>query len=323
VGGGAGKSSGGSGKGTSGSSGKNGTGATDGGTSLGNELNPDAFFANDPPPMTCDGGPSGTVKPGGTIDCPDDKNREGCVCMTPGMTAPCWPGLRKNRGRGQCKDGVTTCVGAGEIGGHWGECKGFVLPDPNATSGPASCQCFSAGQWKLDNLSPCFIGGSNGSYLGAVSTIAGKCPDNLSDPPVAPAQPFTTDSLKVDCAGHFKLCYTLRAGKKETASDADCVMARVCTEADYLKVNEVQSFPALPSWATTTDAQKACAQQFAATGGYGEMTVEGISVECDEIGQASGAARVFNRITYCPLACLQGSQDPICKTCTNGGSGGF
>src|SRR5438477_13107811 len=74
----------------------------------------DAFWAQDPPPKWC--GPDGGVPqtPGGTPECPDDKNREGCPCPTEGMKASCWPGLRANRGLGQCHDGVTTCQKFGE-----------------------------------------------------------------------------------------------------------------------------------------------------------------------------------------------------------------
>src|SRR5262245_12681350 len=63
----------------------------------------DAFWAQDPPPMTC--GLDGSMLPlpplpGGTPDCPDDKNRQGCPCTKPGTQAACWPGLRKNRNLG-------------------------------------------------------------------------------------------------------------------------------------------------------------------------------------------------------------------------------
>ena len=56
--------------------------------------NPDAFFADDPPPMVCL--PDGTMGPppeipGGTPECPDDKNREGCPCTNLGQQAACWP----------------------------------------------------------------------------------------------------------------------------------------------------------------------------------------------------------------------------------------
>src|SRR5262249_36316580 len=120
-------------------------------------IDPDAFWANDPPPMWC--GPDGGNKPptpGGTVECPDDKNREGCPCTTEGQMAACWPGLRANRGIGICKDGTTTCITKGETQKVWGPCMGYVLPQPGATKGKEACKCFSAGQWAIANLSPCF-----------------------------------------------------------------------------------------------------------------------------------------------------------------------
>lgn len=286
-------------------------------------FDPDAFFINDPPPPSCDGGPSSTPVIGGTPDCPSDKNREGCPCTTPGETAPCWPGYRKNRNRGICKDGVAKCIPVGETEAKWGQCDGYILPKPNATSSKERCECFSGGQWKLNNLSPCFVSDSSKKVIGAVSTIEtgpgqAQCPPISGSKLTAPAEPFSTTSLLVDCAGHFKLCYTLRAGKAETASPSDCIVAQVCSEGDYNKADDVQPFPALPSWVTSTPEQVACAQQFAATGGYGEMSVVGVSVECDEV-----AEHVFNRVNYCPLTCSQNPQAPGCEQCMNGGSGSF
>src|SRR5436305_1120338 len=95
-----------------------GAGGHDGGPLI----DSDAFWANDPPPQFCylDGGAFPPPKvPGGTPDCPDDKNREGCPCPKLGETAPCWPGLRINRNLGICKDGTTTCQQLGELGQGW------------------------------------------------------------------------------------------------------------------------------------------------------------------------------------------------------------
>lgn len=285
--------------------------------------NPDAFFANDPPPGMCDGGLP-PVTPGGTVDCPDDKNREGCPCKNAGETAACWPGLRKNRNRGVCKDGMTTCQAKGEVSAAWGPCVGYVLPTEGATTGAAACKCFSGGQWKLENLSPCFV--SNGtSTAGAVSTIvkpgtppAIDCPPEASMSPLkAPSQPWSKNTLTVDCAGHFKLCYTLKAGSSMDPKPTDCVVAKVCTEGDYLQVNKAQPMPDLPAWVTTTPAQVTCADQFTKTGGYGEMSVEGLSVECDDVN------KVFNRVQYCPLSCNTNPSAPECKNCMAGGGGSF
>src|SRR5690606_18091901 len=47
--------------------------------------NPEAFWEDDPPPRQCypDGGMGPLPDPpGGTPECPDDRNREGCRCET-------------------------------------------------------------------------------------------------------------------------------------------------------------------------------------------------------------------------------------------------
>src|SRR5678815_5593672 len=97
---------------------------TDGGTIEPGDLgyDPNAFFLTDPPPKTCalDGTTFQPVTPpGGTPECPDDKNRAGCPCPAEGMKAPCWPGLRANRGLGICTDGVATCEQHGEFNLSW------------------------------------------------------------------------------------------------------------------------------------------------------------------------------------------------------------
>jgi hypothetical protein len=284
----------------------------------GSKPNADAFWAEDPPPMQC-GGDGGMmpVVPGGTPECPDDKNREGCPCPTAGAEAPCWPGLRKNRNRGICKDGVATCKATGEVGAVWGECKGYVLPNPTATVGAAACQCFSSGKWAIANLSPCFV---NNGDAGAVSTFGNPpmCPMISGSGPTLPAEAWSKNSLTVDCAGHFKLCYTLKAGSAMNPSPNDCKVVQVCTEADYLEAGKEQPFPDLGGWVTTTNEEKACASSFAKNGGYGEMSVIGLSIECDEIPD-----HVFNRVQYCPLKCAQNPNDPDCVNCQAGGSGSF
>ncbi|MBJ73361.1 MAG: hypothetical protein CMN31_18875 [Sandaracinus sp.] len=298
--------------------------------------NPDAFFAEDPPPMLCleDGSMvSDPTPPGGTPECPDDKNREGCRCAPVGETAPCWPGLRVNRNRGQCMDGVTTCEPFDEFTGRWGPCEGAVLPDPEARLGPASCRCFSAGRWEIDNLSPCFVSDGTGTVTGAVSTFlsggAPSCPSISSGPPFPPmpGTTWSTNRLTVDCEGRFELCYTLKAGDAESPSDADCVVARVCTETWYEERDATQELPELPAWNTMTAAEHACARQFSESGGYGEMSVRGLSVECDPIDDGEGGEYVFNRVNYCPSACNEPPVPPEleeeCSRCMAGGSGSF
>jgi hypothetical protein len=285
--------------------------------------NRDAFFAMDPPPMTCapDGGrgfaDAGNVT--GTADCPSDRNREGCPCDHPGETAPCWPGLRVNRNRGLCHDGMTTCNSA-EFP-VWGPCTGAVLPTPGATRGAAACQCFSQGRWQIDNLSPCFI--TSGSTVYAVSTIqsgtTAQCPTVTTVPPPVPSTPWSTNSLNVDCEGQFELCYTLKAGNVMAPSASDCTLVRVCTRGWYPRRGVMTTFPPLPAWSS---ADTACAQRFQ-TGGYGEMSVLGLSSECQDINNGSGGPFVFLRVGYCAGDCSMHPTRADCVACMTGGSGMF
>ena len=291
--------------------------------------NADAFFALDPPPRYC--GPDGgvgpdVVVPGGTPECPDDKNREGCPCPLArvGQTAPCWPGLRANRNHGICHDGMTTCLPVDDVSGQWGPCMNYQLPQPLSFDARGSCTCFSAGRWAIDNLSPCFVQ-SAGTYY-AVSTFidasgVARCPTSIMSVPPAP-QPGTVwspNALTVDCAGQFHLCYTLKAGNAMNPAATDCTVVEVCTDAWYGTPNAMQTFPPLPSWTSTNSA---CATAFATTGGYGEMSVLGTSVECDSVS-SGGQRYVFNRVQYCPLSCNSANPPPECAMCSMNGSGGF
>lgn len=322
---------------------------TDG--SFGNEK-PDSgdLYANDPPPKWC--GPAGQPeppKPGGTIDCPDDKNKPGCACETVGQTAPCWTGLRANRGLGICKDGVATCVQINENRKGWSECTGEVLPQQGVTKGANACKCFSQGQWKLANLSPCFLEicqttepdpdrpgqtrcvQSTVSYRSATSsTLNGQainCPAPQNPQPL-PGAVWTSNTLKVDCAGEFELCYELKSGDFANPQATDCSLGKVCTKGVYAKENVEQAFPDLGPWVTggaVGSPADTCIQKWSATGGYGEMTVKGLSVRCDAIDDGAGNPYVFNRVKYCPPKCRGGANAnlPECQGCQNGGSGTF
>lgn len=293
--------------------------------------NPDAFWEEDPPPMVCrEDGTRGTPAdvPGGTPECPDDKNREGCECPLEmvGQTAPCWPGLRVNRNRGICTDGVTTCERLGEFVTQWSACEGAVLPVEGVELGPESCGCFSRGKWELTNTSPCFITYPDGS-LHAVSTFETangvSCPTEIdaSSPPPKPepGKVFSQNTLTVDCEGQFNLCYTIKAGNFESPQANDCVLAESCVETWYVERDVPQQLPPLPSWQGSSSL---CATQFQSVGGYGEMTVVGLSTECEEIGSASEPV-VFNRVKYCPSSCNETPSAPECQNCGNGGSGTF
>ena len=295
--------------------------------------NPEAFWEQDPPPMMCleDGSTAPPpTPPGGTPECPDDKNREGCPCAHVGEVTDCWPGLRANRNRGVCRDGKTECIAYGDLGGAWGPCEGYKLPLEGALGGPEACGCFSAGTWAIDNLSPCFIaytGGPNGDETWAVSTFIGEggmsgCPaDPMGPPPVfEPGSDWSTSRITVDCAGRFELCYTLKSGDSENPKPSDCVLTRQCVETWYETPGQPQELPPLAAW---TSDDPACAEAFQVIGGYGEMTVEGLSAECDAVDDGAGNELVFNRVPYCPASCSMMPDLPECQNCSMGGSGDF
>ena len=298
--------------------------------------NYDAFFAENPLPRFCgpdggaDAGPP-PVLPGGTAACPDDLTREGCPCTTIGEMHSCWPGLRVNRNRGLCHDGMTRCEPYDELGGRWGACEGYTLPDPAVRLGPASCQCFSQGRWEITNTSPCLVTYGSGAPTDPIYAVAtyldamgrAQCPAQTASSPPPPhamaGTTFSTNFLTVDCTGQFELCYAIRAGDALHPAPTDCLVARVCTSAWYGASGVRQAFPPLPSW-VGTDA--ACARRFVDMGGYGEMSVTGQSSECQHIDDR-GQPYVFNRVTYCPTRCATMPTLPECARCGNGGSGMF
>ncbi len=173
-------------------------------------------------------------------------------------------------------------------------------------AGPIGCDCFAHGKWAIDNVSPCFIT-TAGITTSAVSTVLidnqPQCPP---DPTTKPQQPWSEDELTTDCAGHFRLCYTLKA------SSTGCVLAKSCAEGDYATPNVAEMWPALDSWIITTLAEEQCANDFVDGGGHGEMSVEGTAANGCHVD------RTFAKITYCPVSCA-----PHCPGCTSGGDGSF
>jgi hypothetical protein len=318
--------------GSSGGSGAGQGGGGNGGNTLDAAVVPldatpslDAFFINDPPPPYCalDGAVGMAVNPGGTPTCPDDKNREGCPCTKAGQTAACWPGKRVNREHGVCKDGTATCVATQEFGLLWGACKGYVLPTAGAIAGPDACRCFSSGTWALTNLAPCLYTTNNNTYLySSHLDSAGKiaCNTVSSVPPGKPAEDWNSSTLKLDCAGKFTLCYTIKAGDVKNPQPADCVLNKQCLDVAYDTIQAEQKLPNLPGW---TSGDKDCGNKFVSVGGYGEMSVEGQSVECDKVDDGKGNPYIFLRTAYCPPRCTDTPNTAECKACSTGGSGTF
>jgi hypothetical protein len=183
----------------------------------------------------------------------------------------------------------------------------------DAGAGDAACGCLAHGDWNIDNLSPCFVmNGATSMVSGAISTVyqgqTAMCP---IDDTAAPQAPWSTDTFETDCAGHYRLCFSLRAGDAMNPKPTDCLVAVSCAESDYATPDVTQAWPPLPSW-ITTGAETTCAQNMAATGGYGIMTATGTPTGC---GAVTKAIAIFS---YCPLSCLP----PAC-TCQPTGSGVF
>ncbi len=287
----------------------------------------DAFFINDPPPPVClpDGAMAPAPTVGGTPTCPDDKNREGCTCTKAGETSACWPGKRVNRMHGVCKDGQTTCLQTSEFGLLWGACKGYVLPTTGAIQGPQACGCFSTGKWALTNLAPCLYTDNNNTYLySSHLDSAGKiaCDTVSATPPGTPPEDWNSSTLNIDCAGKFKLCYTIKAGDVKNPQPGDCTISHQCVDVYYDKVSTDQTLPNLPGWSS---GDKDCGNKFVNVGGYGEMTVEGQSAECEKVDDGMGNPYVFRRTSYCPPKCLDAANKTLaeCASCSTGGSGSF
>lgn len=288
-------------------------------------------WSMDPPPMECL--EDGTTRslgepPDGTLECPSDKNREGCPCGTIGESVPCWPGLRVNRERGRCMDGITTCEAYPEFGGVLGACEGYVLPDPWVHAGPGACRCFSAGSWEIDNLSPCFH--TVGQQVFATSTVVDPVTGDsgCADPgallpgqqPGVPPTPWSTSRITVDCAGRYELCYAIKSGDVANPQPSDCTLVEVCVETWYEVAGVAQELPLLPAWSSPDSG---CALAFQQYGGYGEMTVKGLSIECDPVDDGDGEPYAFDRRRYCPVICGSEPTLPECQNCAQGGSGNF
>jgi len=287
--------------------------------------NPDAFFINDPPAPYC--GPEEDRPddlPTGTVECPSDKNREGCPCDKAGEKAPCWPGKRLNRNHGICEDGVTECTETTEFGLRWGACEGYVLPKEGAIAGPEACRCFSSGTWMLSNISPCIFREGNDTYLYSAKLLKDgslECGTDITAPPPVPeGGSWSTSAVRADCAGEFRLCFTIKAGKRDDPQPDDCTVYKKCFDVTYEEEGVLQELPDLPHWSSS---KVACATEFDKIGGYGEMSVIGKSIECDDIDDGMGNPYVFFRTNYCPPSCSPDDTSDACKDCKTGGAGDF
>lgn len=234
------------------------------------------------------------------MDCTASVPVPGCPCDSVGATDTCANGQ------------MITCEANGEFGGRWGACTG---------------SCFSSGTWELDNTSPCLLSDAGGTVTDAFSSwfegssISCGGPYTAGEPVPVPTEDWSANRLTVDCQGQFTLCYTIKAGDADAPDPSDCIVGQSCTSAYYAAPNVEQELPALGPWLASDTA---CARDFADNGGYGEMTVVGVTLDCQQIG-ATDSPFVFNRRPYCPLCCADDScTDGFdCDACSTGGSGGF
>jgi hypothetical protein len=206
-------------------------------------------------------------------------------------------------------------------GGATGTGSGGAAGSAGCGADAAASSCFVRGSWQIDNLSPCFFtvaGGDGGTSEGAISTVQSglqvECPTDLTE---APTASWSTDALTTDCVGHYRLCYTLKAGSAASPQPNDCVVAQSCAEGDYLTANQLQPWPALPGW-VATGSQRDCAQTFTESGGYGEKSVTETVPGCGPI------MKVLGTVSYCPLSCNGPNPPAACADCSPGASdGGF
>jgi len=176
----------------------------------------------------------------------------------------------------------------------------------------ACSSCFAHYNWLLANESPCFVFSdpSMTTLQEMISTDATtqQCPADFS---MAPAS-WTTDTFTADCAGHYRLCYTLKAGDPSNPKPTDCTVVQSCAEGDDTLASMAQTWPSLPGW-LVDGAQLACAQQFSDSGGYGEATATGNPTGCGAVSV------VLGRVTYCALSCNSPNPPASCATCVAGG----
>ena len=94
------------------------------------------------------------------------------------------------------------------------------------------------------------------------------------------------------------------------------MITQSCVDIWYAESGKDQQLDDLPAWSSPNSS---CAAQFDQTGGYGEMTVIGKSVECDVVDDGNGNPYVFHRTDYCPPSCQNNMSSPECMACQTGG----
>jgi hypothetical protein len=245
------------------------------------------------------------------------------ACSSGGKGGTSGSGGFATGGSGGSSGGSGGSSATGASGGAAGADAGSAGGSGGCQADAAAASCFVRGSWQIDNLSPCFFtvpDADGGTSQGAISTVQSgpqqyQCPTDFT---AAPTDSWSTDGLITDCAGHYRLCYTLKAGSAATPQPDDCVVAQSCAENDYLATDQLQPWPDLPGW-LASGSQTACAAAFTGSGGYGEKSVSGSVTGCGAI------AKILGRVTYCPLSCTGANPPAICASCVSGSNsdGGF
>lgn len=143
-----------------------------------------------------------------------------CSC-TAGQKQACWPGDRKNRGIGACKDGVQTCSAEDSEFPKWGPCVGAVLPSPDTSEDGIDQDCDGHGELLrcVPKTEVC-TGGQDEDCDGKVDCADPDCASNAAcAPKCVPSAEVCTGGKDEDCDG------------KVDCADPDCASNAACAPA--------------------------------------------------------------------------------------------
>ena len=185
----------------------------------------------------------------GTPECPDDKKPPRLRMSDAGKTIPCLAGAARKPQLGHLSRRRNHLrARAGELGQNLGSMKDTSCPSPERPPEPMPASVFRRDAGRFDNLVPCFYTLKRSRHRATSSVIQGGKPTCVDEPAAAkPTSPWSPEHLTVDCVGHWKLCYTLRAGDGKIRS-TDCVVATSCNRRRLPMPTNHQALPQLPAW---------------------------------------------------------------------------
>jgi len=133
-----------------------------------------------------DGGPGGSERcDNGWDDDRDGVIDEDCGCAM-GATQACWPGAAEERGVGECRDGVQTCVGSDEFT-EWGPCMDAATPRPDELGDGIDQDC---------------SGGDGGSSCAMAEATCNDAADNDCDGMIDCDDPDCATTPGCTCSEH-------------------------------------------------------------------------------------------------------------------------